>query len=110
VAYPNPLRDCKGGYGRLDHGLYDATDDVETVIRWWSGPYAGANIGGRIPESTLMIDIDPRMAGWTAGRPDRPIRPVCRVHGDVLGARRRRRPPVSLPRPAASPPIASDLA
>ena len=63
VTYPNPLRDCKGGCGRLGHGLYDATDDVETVIRWWSGPYAGTNIGGRIPESMLMIDIDPRHGG-----------------------------------------------
>jgi hypothetical protein len=69
VWYPNPLRDCKGGCGRLGHGLYDATDDVETVIQWWSGPYAGANIGGRIPESMLMIDIDPRHGGhrsWAA--------------------------------------------
>lgn len=67
--YPNPLRACKGGCGRHGHGLYDATDDVETVIRWWSGPYRGANIGGRIPESMLMIDIDPRNGGldsWTA--------------------------------------------
>jgi Bifunctional DNA primase/polymerase, N-terminal len=63
VAYPNPLRDCKGGCGRLGHGLYDATHDVETVIEWWSGPYRGANIGGRIPESMLMIDIDPRHGG-----------------------------------------------
>ena len=67
--YPNPLRDCKGGCGRLGHGLYGATDDVETVIRWWSGPYRGANIGGRIPESMVIIDIDPRHDGhrsWAA--------------------------------------------
>jgi Bifunctional DNA primase/polymerase, N-terminal len=63
VAYPNRLRDCKGGCGRHGHGVYDATDDVETVIQWWSGPYRGANIGARIPESMLMIDIDPRNGG-----------------------------------------------
>jgi hypothetical protein len=63
VASPNPQRDCKGECGRLGHGLYDATDDVETVTYWWSGPYAGCNIGGRIPESMLMIDIDNRHGG-----------------------------------------------
>jgi hypothetical protein len=55
---PNPQRNCKGECGRLGHGLYDATDNVETVIRWWSGPYAGANIAARIPESMLGIDVD----------------------------------------------------
>ena len=63
ASYPNPQRDCKGECGRLGHGLYDATDDVETVINWWSGPYAGANIGWPIPKSMLDIDTDPRNGG-----------------------------------------------
>ncbi len=63
VPYPNPLRDCKGGCGRLGHGLYDATDVVEMVIGWWTGDYAGANIGVRIPGPVLMIDVDPRHGG-----------------------------------------------
>jgi Bifunctional DNA primase/polymerase, N-terminal len=63
VEMPNPQRDCKGGCGRHGHGLYDATDDVLTVTDWWSGPYQGCNIGARIPESMLMIDIDPRHGG-----------------------------------------------
>jgi hypothetical protein len=60
---PNPLRDCKGECGRLGHGLYDATDDVATVMDWWSGPYAGCNIGCRPPDPVLVIDVDPRNSG-----------------------------------------------
>lgn len=62
-AFPNPQRDCKGECGRHGHGLYDATDDVAIVTDWWSGRYRGCNIGARIPESMLMIDIDPRHGG-----------------------------------------------
>jgi hypothetical protein len=63
ATVPNPLRDCRGGCGQFGHGLYDATYDVDTVTGWWTGPYAWANIGARIPESMLMIDIDPRHGG-----------------------------------------------
>jgi hypothetical protein len=69
LVRPNPLRDCKGGCGRQGHGVYDATQDVAIVTEWWSGPYQGCNIGARIPESMLMIDIDPRHGGdqsWAA--------------------------------------------
>jgi hypothetical protein len=63
IEMPNPQRDCKGGCGRHGHGPYDATDDVAIVTECWSGPYQGCNIGARIPESMLMIDIDPRRGG-----------------------------------------------
>jgi Bifunctional DNA primase/polymerase, N-terminal len=69
VSYPNPQRDCKGECGQLGHGLYDGTDDVETVTYWWSGPYEGCNIGCRIPGPVLVIDVDPRKCGlevWAA--------------------------------------------
>lgn len=62
-AFPNPQRDCKGECGQHGHGLYDATDDVGVVTGWWSGAYRGCNIGARVPESMLMIDIDPRHRG-----------------------------------------------
>ena len=44
-------------------GVLDATTDVDQVAAWWSGPYRGANIGGRVPESMLVLDIDPRHGG-----------------------------------------------
>ena len=44
-------------------GVLDATTDIDTVIDWWSGRYRGANIGGRVPESMIVLDIDPRHGG-----------------------------------------------
>jgi hypothetical protein len=44
-------------------GVYDATTDLDQIIGWWSGRYAGANIGTRIPEPLVVLDIDPRHHG-----------------------------------------------
>jgi|SRR5271166_77264 len=45
----------------VPHGVLDFTDDVDTVIRWWSRtPW---NIGARVPESMIVIDVDPRHGG-----------------------------------------------
>ncbi|HTX95102.1 MAG TPA: bifunctional DNA primase/polymerase [Mycobacterium sp.] len=44
-------------------GVLDATIDTEQVAAWWSVPYRGANIGGRVPESMLVLDVDPRHGG-----------------------------------------------
>jgi hypothetical protein len=42
-------------------GVLDFTDNVDTVTRWWSRtPW---NIGVRVPESMIVIDIDPRHGG-----------------------------------------------
>ncbi|OBY30500.1 bifunctional DNA primase/polymerase [Mycolicibacter kumamotonensis] len=60
---PNPQRDCRGECGRDGHGLYDATTDVDRVFGWWGGSYAGCNIGGRVPESMFVVDVDPRHGG-----------------------------------------------
>ncbi|MGH3633419.1 MAG: bifunctional DNA primase/polymerase [Mycobacterium sp.] len=48
---------------RGGRGVLDATTDLLTVIAWWSGRYAGLNIGGRVPDSMIVIDIDPRNGG-----------------------------------------------
>lgn len=47
------------------HGVLDATCDLETIAHWWSGPYAGCNVGGRVPDSMFVLDIDPRHGGLT---------------------------------------------
>jgi hypothetical protein len=44
-------------------GVLDATTDVPAITAWWSGPYRGANIGGRVPDSMIVIDVDPQHGG-----------------------------------------------
>lgn len=44
-------------------GVLDATSDLATVAHWWGGRYSGCNIGARIPEALMVIDVDPRHDG-----------------------------------------------
>lgn len=44
-------------------GMLDATTDVAKIVRWWGGRFAGANIGGRLPQNVIVLDIDPRNGG-----------------------------------------------
>ncbi len=44
-------------------GVLDATTDTTIVGGWWAGRYRGCNIGGRVPESMFVIDVDPRHGG-----------------------------------------------
>jgi hypothetical protein len=59
------------------HGVLDATTDINTITAWWSGRYRGANIGGRVPESMLVIDVDPRHGG------DQSLDALERAHGHL---------------------------
>ena len=54
---------CKGECSQDGHGLYDATTDLDTVIRWWAVERIGANIGIRVPEGMFVLDSDPRKPG-----------------------------------------------
>ncbi|SLH95784.1 bifunctional DNA primase/polymerase famiily protein [Mycobacteroides abscessus subsp. massiliense] len=68
IANPHPQgsrerQECKGDCGRPGHGVLDATTEVGVVSSWWGGRYAGANIGGRVPESMFVLDVDPRHGG-----------------------------------------------
>jgi hypothetical protein len=38
------------------HGVLDATDDIDTVAGWWSR--TAFNIGVRVPESMVVLDVD----------------------------------------------------
>jgi Bifunctional DNA primase/polymerase, N-terminal len=44
-------------------GVLDATTDIATIAQWWGGRYRGCNIGGRVPDSMIVIDIDPYHGG-----------------------------------------------
>lgn len=46
----------------VPHGVLSFTDNVDTVIGWWSQgtPW---NIGLRVPESMFVLDVDPRNGG-----------------------------------------------
>jgi hypothetical protein len=43
---------------RGGRGFLDATTDIDQIAAWWSGPYAGANIGIRPPEAVVVLDVD----------------------------------------------------
>lgn len=53
---------CKGECSRDGHGVLDATIDIAHVTAWWSSS-PNANIGGRVPESVFVVDVDPRHNG-----------------------------------------------
>jgi hypothetical protein len=40
----------------VPHGVLDFTSDIATVTRWWSK--TSWNIGGRVPESMFVLDVD----------------------------------------------------
>lgn len=48
---------ASGGHGHLDA----TTDPVEARHRWTESPFA--NIGGRVPDNMVVIDVDPRNGG-----------------------------------------------
>jgi hypothetical protein len=78
-------------------GVLDATIDLDTITAWWSGPYRGANIGGRVPESMVVIDVDPRHGGHqsVAALPGRLPETLTTLSGRGDGGRHLfyRRPP-----------------
>jgi Bifunctional DNA primase/polymerase, N-terminal len=41
------------------NGVLDATNDLEQIGAWWEW-MPGANIGGRVPEGVIVVDLDPR--------------------------------------------------
>ncbi|MGV0790484.1 bifunctional DNA primase/polymerase [Mycolicibacterium sp. XJ1819] len=70
----------------LRHGFLDATTDLATVVSWWSGRFRGLNIGGRVPENVVVVDIDPRHGGDKAlAELERRHGPLPEVFGSVSG-------------------------
>jgi hypothetical protein len=61
---------------RTAHGVDDATDDPEVIRRWWS-TWPTANIGGRVPDLAVVVDVDPRHRG------DESMTALVRRHGPL---------------------------
>lgn len=46
----------------VKNGLHDASDSPDMIEQWWR-KWPNANIGLRVPERVIVIDIDPRSGG-----------------------------------------------
>jgi hypothetical protein len=47
---------------RGGRGVLDATTDLDVVREWWRMA-PGANIGARVPDDRIVVDVDPRNGG-----------------------------------------------
>lgn len=62
------------------NGLYDATTNPDTIETWWRR-WPNALIACRVPDDTVILDIDPRHGGhdtWAA---------LCDAYGDAAPTR-----------------------
>lgn len=57
-----PIFPCHGKVPLSAHGHKDGTTDLEVVERWWRR-WPQANIGARVPDSIVVVDVDPRSGG-----------------------------------------------
>jgi hypothetical protein len=67
AAHGWPVFPCKGKVPLIPaseggHGHLDGTTELEQVARW-AKRYLAANIGGRVPDSLIVVDVDPRADG-----------------------------------------------
>ena len=48
------------------HGVVEATNDAETIERWWGQwwPHAGIGVATGTRSNLVVVDIDPRAEGW----------------------------------------------
>ena len=56
---------CPGPHAcghELCHGVRDATTDPGVIRSWWAR-WPAANIGARVPEPLIAVDVDPRHGG-----------------------------------------------
>jgi len=57
-----PVFPCRGKVPLTAHGHLDGTTDLEETARRWRR-WPNANIGARVPDSLVVIDVDPRADG-----------------------------------------------
>jgi len=48
------------------NGVLDATTDIAQINAWWAGRYRGCNVGARVPDALVVVDVDPRHDGLTS--------------------------------------------
>ncbi len=53
---------ARGKIPLTEHGHKDGTTDLEQVARWWRR-WPNANVAARVPDSLVVIDVDPRADG-----------------------------------------------
>jgi hypothetical protein len=66
---------CPHGLDQVCHGVLSASRQFAVIDHWWSGPYAGHNIAGRVPDGLFALDIDPREPDGTAFLAEHPPLP-----------------------------------
>ena len=57
-----PVFPCRGKEPLTAHGHLDGTTDVAQIESWWQR-WPSANIATRVPDSLIVVDIDPRNGG-----------------------------------------------
>ncbi len=62
AAHGWPVGPCKGKIPLTAHGHLDFTTDLEQVARL-ARRHPAANIGARVPDSLIVVDVDPRAGG-----------------------------------------------
>ena len=63
IPSPHPKgTDCRGECGLDGHGHLDATTDLDWIVARWR-EYPNANIGARVPQGRVVLDVDPRHGG-----------------------------------------------
>lgn len=80
-----------GKVPRTPHGVKDASTDPRQLLTWWrSGNH---NIGARVPDDLIVLDVDPQNGGSLAeleARADCALPPTLTVHsGRATGGQHR---------------------
>jgi hypothetical protein len=57
-----PVFPAHGKVPLTDHGHKDGTTDLEQIARWWRR-WPNANVAARVPDSLVVVDVDPRASG-----------------------------------------------
>lgn len=57
-----PVIPLRGKVPLVQRGVLDASTSIAQILAWWTR-WPRANIGGRVPEAMVVLDVDPRHGG-----------------------------------------------